>query len=132
MQKERKRKHVRVREPSDREAGLLPSLPAQGGWDQTLSVKGRKGRCQALVPLSCFVISWLSMSPISLKSQLGWKAEAAPGGGCGPASLFKRGLNVASRCLPHQKMAALRSGVGNPGLSIPFPQVHGLEGKGWV
>lgn len=84
MQKERRRKQVRAGELSDWDAGLLPSLPAQGGWDQTPPVKGREGRCQALVPLSCFVISWPSMSPIALKSQLGWKAEVAPGGGCGP------------------------------------------------
>lgn len=111
-------------EPSDRDAGLPPSLPAQqpGITPQRLPVRGGAlGEWQLLVRLSCFIISWLSMPPISPKSNLGWKAETAPAGGCWPAILLKEGLNVVSQCPPLQKRATLPSGIGSPGISTPTP-----------
>ena len=42
----------------------LLSLPAQWGQEQRLPVRGGiEGRCQVLVMLSCFIISWPSMPP---------------------------------------------------------------------
>lgn len=98
------------------------------------TVKGGEERCQVLIPLSCFVISWTSMSPISPKSHLGWKAEVTPGGGCEPVALLREASECCISVFALPKRAALLSQVGNSDISTPTPTDvgTGTEGKGWV
>lgn len=61
------------------------------------------------------------MSPIFLKSYLGWLSEGTPAGAVDQMPFLKGGLSTASPCLPHRERAGLSCGVGGPGISTPTP-----------